>query len=1235
MSAADDELKAAGGASDDAAAAHRAAVGKSGGEQTDQKGFPSGESNSTSGASTEAAGGSSTTGIATGSDAGSKSAGTAAAAIPVTKVAMKINPVAKAMAYLPGGRKAAVIGLIALILTGATIAVIGLLMLWLSALKLDFFDKNLERRYLARLVHVFDTRSDRFVKTLVMAEIAGQDAGGANRYFIAKGVNSADKLSPLARQAQYYKDMKVNGFFDKLDKEHNIRFARVTSGVGRDKLAVIYTQGLSSTVDLNGLLTADGGLDPSKIDDFERRVIETYDRDPKARAVINQVLKDQTRWYQVVKRHYMRKWMFEKLGIRKWRFFEGTRENAAEKVRGKWDKAVAARYNDGSFFRCLTKNQCPTSTDINDNPYDPDSARSGEFADPDGADQDSAADEAGDRAGPADNKPGLTKRGFRFVGKSVARVVPILDIIYLPELLDMMVSLKKAIADGGIFKMMRLLKTTEYATAYSTFSILKDQLKNGDNVSPEEVSAAMDLYNGAEQSDGYKDFVGDGTKKPLAFTPSAYAASEEAGSKPVDPNNSPYAEVDEDFEIDNSQSLAVYEDGKNGEPKVETDAKGNDLGPAKAVAHGGWSVFSLMNPIGQVTSGWEDMPDRAKSLLRLPLKGVDWLFGKIIDGASFILGPILGPIASGIGTIGGKLGVDDAAKDVAGYVGSLLKKFAYAIGFYPRCTSDQPPGQQSNCLGAGATVVQQQFLGSLDGKKMSQAEVKEQDDAIAMAQQEEREFKSPWQRLASLDDPDSVLARVIMRTPSTESQLAAVPGSVIRTFASILNPINLMSSNMLALASPTASADVLSCPTIYKEGDCVGFTEKQLNDLDLFEGEMAKVDDAYATSSLCLPTNGKSKYYAPDKNICGIDTETQQVCSEEGLASGELADLAQQVLDEKNINLEQLAPDSGRLVKKDIELAAEGKESTSGKKLDVRILQLMLAMAKDHKFHVSAIESGGTGHSPNSDHYTGSAFDIDIFDGVGQAGSGDTPGKVMDVLNQVAPDMRISLGMDPVIAGKGNITPFKDRSNHVHIAVKGEGDSGDDTATTPDSGSPSDCNSGGGSGDLDAITGSRAELAERLLKNPNLKLQNPGVQKPDIQKSKVDGGVEDNLVKFMIAIVEQGNFSIPVTSVRSDHHVDGGGDPKGHGHNPAGAAIDIGFAGGSDEGNKLYKWLYDNRKGLNISQMIFKYPPQGQDACVYDGNPVGCNDVYRNDINDHADHIHVSVKFPGDNNGGK
>jgi hypothetical protein len=153
----------------------------------------------------------------------------------------------------------------------------------------------------------------------------------------------------------------------------------------------------------------------------------------------------------------------------------------------------------------------------------------------------------------------------------------------------------------------------------------------------------------------------------------------------------------------------------------------------------------------------------------------------------------------------------------------------------------------------------------------------------------------------------------------------------------------------------------------------------------------------------------------------------------------------------------------------------------------------------------------------------------------------------------------------------------------------------------------------------------KSELVEKALSNPNIIYGNFG--SAATQKDDVRNCLTEPTLVGLISMAEQSGVKIPVNAMATDH----GGCTGGSGslHN-SGRAIDIGYYGNgnarhSADGDKLYSYIYRNRKELGVAELIWQDPPNGQ-KCVKNLEPVDCYITYATVIADHYHHIHVGFK---------
>lgn len=143
---------------------------------------------------------------------------------------------------------------------------------------------------------------------------------------------------------------------------------------------------------------------------------------------------------------------------------------------------------------------------------------------------------------------------------------------------------------------------------------------------------------------------------------------------------------------------------------------------------------------------------------------------------------------------------------------------------------------------------------------------------------------------------------------------------------------------------------------------------------------------------------------------------------------------------------------------------------------------------------------------------------------------------------------------------------------------------------------------------------SHDQLVSKILSNPNWQ---PQSNRPtdDIK----NGIAKDDLMRLILAIVEKANVVIKPSVIKTGHKdCSGPGRTSNH---YSGNAIDI---GNEDIAPQLVPWLYANREALGINELIIS-PVPADAKTLSGGNPFTFDTTT---MNDHKNHIHVSVKAP-------
>jgi hypothetical protein len=190
--------------------------------------------------------------------------------------------------------------------------------------------------------------------------------------------------------------------------------------------------------------------------------------------------------------------------------------------------------------------------------------------------------------------------------------------------------------------------------------------------------------------------------------------------------------------------------------------------------------------------------------------------------------------------------------------------------------------------------------------------------------------------------------------------------------------------------------------------------------------------DAVTAEGLdCYEGSGQSDQSCGDLGLSSSSApSTEQPSS---AVSGDAKHLADLILNNKNIDLTCLSAS----VKQDVESAAQGKPGTAGAMTSSVILNLIATVGQSHKLCVTAIQSGGQGHTSGSYHYSGDAVDFGNLDGTRLTGRDSAS---VTILNQAGSMLPSGTGVGQSQCGSTPTLPkgwtsFTDTCNHLHIQV--------------------------------------------------------------------------------------------------------------------------------------------------------------------------------------------------------
>jgi lysophospholipase L1-like esterase len=155
------------------------------------------------------------------------------------------------------------------------------------------------------------------------------------------------------------------------------------------------------------------------------------------------------------------------------------------------------------------------------------------------------------------------------------------------------------------------------------------------------------------------------------------------------------------------------------------------------------------------------------------------------------------------------------------------------------------------------------------------------------------------------------------------------------------------------------------------------------------------------------------------------------------LPGGNAQDLAKAILTNHKIITD------GRLVYFDLHQQATGGMPSNGAPLKASLLAVLEYVGQSFEVHISALESGGTGHHNGSAHYSGRAMDINIINGSHTTGRDANAQALLKLILPVLPkgsgvgQLRDPGGAacGPMVQMPPGVIQFDDTCNHLHVQV--------------------------------------------------------------------------------------------------------------------------------------------------------------------------------------------------------
>ncbi len=453
-------------------------------------------------------------------------------------------------------------GLIGLIIAGSA------LFNFLNLFKLEHLLDNIDAKSFARINATFERRSDKWMKaylTVRLAEFNGTLSRNDNDNLWIKA-NKVDTNRPFT---DWFRTMRTNGFEEKILNKKGIFFSSTMTPDGNVAQAVIKVGDQERLFNI----TAGSGkkftqLNPIELNNIvkqiDHEVLQIFDgpeTNKSMRRTIRKVVKDETYFFQVLRRRHVRKHIQNKLGVSDWKFFEKTRNKVTAK-KSEIQKKMLRKIlpNDtksGKFLLCVFgAGPCIQNTDLNNPDARSGRAPTGPTTEDEGdkpvtddqghveVNEDDelirskvgANNEAGavvEEFGEAVDKrltegavDGLTDNAANAVVRAellksiMTKVNVVTAVISIVRTMDQISRIDKNIVSGYLAHIAVISKSAQAAQAYTTYAIMRDQIKSGELTS-EEFGVIMEGLKGAENSEAYDYFFNQSPGTVSALTSKA------------------------------------------------------------------------------------------------------------------------------------------------------------------------------------------------------------------------------------------------------------------------------------------------------------------------------------------------------------------------------------------------------------------------------------------------------------------------------------------------------------------------------------------------------------------------------------------------------------------------------------------------------------------------------------------------------------------------------------------
>ncbi len=681
--------------------------------------------------------------------------------------------------------------------TVGLVSVIFSLLSFLNVFRLDHFLQNIDSSTFSRFNASFSGRSDKYVQAFIKLRLT-EIEGGTNGDTLFFRANKVDTNNPLR---DWYRTLRTSSFEEDVFGKNGISFtsmAVTNQSTGEVTLKRAYITVKSKTGDIEFPFDpiakyGNGNFDTAyaflqRIDSGDLTALNTlgddlnlfadvsvFNSDKEARGRIRKIVKDETRFFQVIKRRHVRKDIQNMTGINSWKFFETTRNKITTSktaLQRKILQKVVPETNTGKFIKCvLGAGACVASND----PAAPENQLGGTGAavglSPDESDQTpteqidangqvvTAVDENGN--------PVTVTTGEFDVGDTSDELVDGVNNVIAGEAADeagqtLVSPTQKLIADqinsfvgGNIYtkawswakkiakihnnivsskfsKLVKQAKLVQLSAIYATYSIARDQAKSGQVIN-DEVGNLMGTLANAQNSEGWismnETVSGTASAEVIqpVLTPTAYSKLSDADKK--------------------KQPVQYFEDRPN-------DNNANTI----EETYRNSAIFPLLDAIASAVNGINDSP-------------IGTVLNSISSFADTILSKILDPIISAI----------ISATPLEQVIGFAMTKIMSFLGAGP--IYDGTQAGSLNYLLAGSAAMAEASTRDSGGVKSTPTTTTYTTKLALEYQKEQRASITLYDRYVSLDNQKSLASSMVFGVASFNAgeKLASVFSSLSST----------------------------------------------------------------------------------------------------------------------------------------------------------------------------------------------------------------------------------------------------------------------------------------------------------------------------------------------------------------------------------------------------------------------------------------------------------------------